>query len=221
LAEAYLQRTFSNPSQFAFPLGGNFGHMMQGVGAKDLRNAGLAVLLDKPKHTAVHNALSQNFYHKASVAPEHFTTRQVAAREHSAMRSVGIQQGWYTPENHLGILAAQKEGFFLNGYVVFPIAEKERILVMPFSKYEALHQSGTLEKTVEGAKGYWVEPVNTRPILKASEHPHPTPPGTVTRSGKPKAESGEGVQTRSRGKKQEKVKDKERSLSPKRNKEED
>ena len=193
--------------------------MMQGVGAKDLRNAGLAVLLDKPKHKRVHTVLHEELFSGNSVAPEHFTTRQVAAREHSAMRSVGIQQGWYDPENQLGILAAQKEGFFLNGYVVFPIAEKERILAMPFSKYEALHQAKTLENTVKGAKGYWVEPVNTRPILKASEHPHPTPPGTVTRSGKPKVERQDPVQTRSRGKKQEGVKDKERSLSPTRKKE--
>ena len=193
--------------------------MMQGVGAKDLRNAGLAVLLDSNRHTDIHKYLRVKGYQGRSVAPEHFTTRQVAAREHSAMRSVGIQQGWYEPENQLGILAAQKEGFFLNGYVVFPIAEKEHILAMPFSKYEALHQAKTLENTVKGAKGYWVEPVNTRPILKASEHPHPTPPGTVTRSGKPKVERPDSVQTRSRSKKQEGVKDKERSLSPTRKKE--
>jgi hypothetical protein len=66
-----------------------------------------------------------------------------------------------------------------------------------------------------------VEPVNTRPILKASEHPHPTPPGSGSRSGKPKVECQEPVQTRSRAKKQEGVKDKERSLSPTRKDKED
>ena len=200
LADAALQQRFSDASNFRFPYGGNIAELMRGVNDKDLLNAGTAVLLDKPKHRAVHNYLRKEVY-RQPVAPSNLTTREVAAREHSAMRTVGTEQGWYNPAAQLGILHSQKEGVYFNDYVVFPVAEGSEILAMPFSNYQAMHQAGTLSQEIRGATGYWVDQVERRSRTLSRPDPAPNPPGSRSRNGR-------------KNTKQETQEERERSLSP-------
>ena len=215
IADAFLQRQFLRAENFSFFHGGNFQHMMQGVGATDLHDAGITVLLNSSRHRAVHNFLDNTFYNRQSIAPIGLNTRQVAAREHISMRRVGIDLGWYNPENQLNILAAQREGFFLNGYVIFPIVDRQRMLAMPFSQYQALHQAGTLGREIRGATGVWIEPVQTRSRILRRQDPNPNPPRGMRVA--PPAENSRLTQSASRPQTRSQTREerpRERSVSP-------